>query len=187
MTVEHTSPQPQQVAFILYVAGVNIPVNSVSVSYSFMSFPVMQFTLPADPLLIKLGEEDRVPVVVFYLDKWYTPHKSQKIVPTWRLLFDGDITSWNFSKSSASKMISFTAVAHMNTLNAMTLVYMTGRGSEILNALSQTNTSIAQKAIKEDVQSLSFFTKGAYGTGEIKRPIDFVKNLLLGIKIGGSP
>ena len=183
-----SSPMPQQAAFIVYIAGVHVPVSNVSVVFSFMSFPVLQFSLPADPLLIKLGEDDRLPVVVFFLDKWYsaTDHRNG-VTPTWRLLFDGDIMQWSFAKSAGSRSISFSAIASMSALNSMYLSYITGKGNEILRNLSTSSVEGLQDSIISTVRSLTFFTKGAFGTGSITRPIDFVKNLMLGVKIGGPP
>ena len=183
-----SSPVPQQAAFIVYVAGVHVPVSNVSVVFSYMSFPVLQFSLPADPLLIKLGEDDRVPVVVFFLDKWYSGTDQRLgVTPTWRLLFDGDIMQWSFSKSAGSRSISFSAIASMSALNSMHLSYITGKGNEILRNISKSSVEGLQDSIISTVRSLTFFTKGAFGTGVITRPIDFVKNLMLGVKIGGPP
>lgn len=185
---QQKAPVPQQIAYLVYIAGVHVPATQVAVTYSFMSFPTLNVVLAADPILIKLGSEDRVPIVVFYLDKWYSESNPQLgIKPTWRLLFEGDITQWQFSKSSGNRSISFMAISHISVLNLMTLMYMSGKGHEILSTLSLSKTNVTVEAVMEDVHSLAFFTKGAYGTGVIKRPMDFVKNLLLGMKVGGPP
>lgn len=190
MRVEQETEYPnvQQIAYLAYIAGVHVPVANVNISYSVMSFPVLSVTVPADPILMKLGEEDRVPVVVFFLDKWYSETNPRvKITPTWRLLYEGDITQWSFSKSASSRSITFNAIAPMSVLNYMTLMYMSGKGHEVLSTLSPSKTSVTMEAVESEVHSLAFYTKGAYGTGVIERPIDFVKNLMLGMKIGGPP
>ena len=179
---------PQQTAHIVYLAGVHVPTGNVTVTMSFRSFPVLTVSMPATSDLIKLGEEDKLPVAVFFLDKWYSSSSSRKkVTPTWRLLFDGDIVSWRFSKGVAQRTISFTAVSHMSTLNAMRIMYLTGKGNEVVSSLSTSSLTNVATLIPKDVETLSFFKKGLYGTGAISRPIDFVKNLLLGVKIGGPP
>ena len=178
----------QQIAFIVYIAGVHVPVVSVTLAMSIGAFPVLTITLPATADLIKLGDEDRAPVVVFFLDKWYSPKDLRLgVTPTWRLLFDGDINGWSYTKGINSKNISFSVVSHMAALNAMSIMYMAGKGNELLSSVSTSSVEKLTEAVKQDMQSLSFYTKGLYGTGNIKRPIDFVKNLLLGVKIGGAP
>ena len=192
MRVEQTqakvSNPPQQIAYIVYIAGVHVPVNNVSVTSSVGSFPVLNFSMPATADLIKLGEEDRTPVAVFFLDKWYSPQNPKLgIKPTWRLLFDGDIVGWGFSKGVNSKTISFSAVSHIAALNSMSIMYITGKGNELMSNVSSSSVESLNRAVLKDMRSLSFYKKGLYGTGDITRPIDFVKNLLLGIKIGGAP
>lgn len=177
-----------QGAFLVYIAGIHVPATAISVDFNIMGFPTATVSLPADNLLQKLGEEDRVPLVIFFLDKWYSPsNPAAGIKPTWRLLFDGDITGWSYSRSPHSRVMNFTAVSSNAVLEAMSVIYLSGKGKEQVATDSHSKVESIAVGHYAPTQVLEFFKRGAYGTQDIKRPMDFIRNLLVGMKIGGPP
>lgn len=181
--------QVQNVAYLVYIAGVYAPTINVSMSYGMMGFPVASITVAADSTMTKFGEEDRVPVVVFFLDSWFSKESPEHgITPTWRLLYEGDITQWTFSKSLGGRSITFQTIHHISVLNSMSMIYLNAKGKSFMQNKSQANVGASQSvSTNPEMQVLSFFRKGAYGRGLINRPMDFINNLLVGMKIGGAP
>jgi hypothetical protein len=56
-----------------------------------------------------LGNEDRLEVVVFYLDTLQNPDE-----PTWKLLFEGDIVGWSYTSSARGRQMSFNAIGDIS-------------------------------------------------------------------------
>ena len=52
----------------VYINGIEVPAKSVSLRYGVWQIPEMQIDMVADPVITRLGAEDRVQVAVFYLD-----------------------------------------------------------------------------------------------------------------------
>lgn len=177
-----------QGAFLVYMAGIHVPATAINVDFNIMGFPSASISLPADNNLQKLGEEDRVPVAIFFLDKWYSKtNPSGGIKPTWRLLFDGYITGWAYSRSPYNRTMNFSAISATAILNAMSVVYLSGQGNEQIANDSKSRVETTAVGQYTPTQVLQFFKRGAYGTADIKRPMDFIRNLLVGMKIGGPP
>lgn len=64
MNTDHSKhAEVVQGAFLVYIAGVHTPTISVNVNFGINTMPVAAVTLPADKLLIKFGEEDRLSLI----------------------------------------------------------------------------------------------------------------------------
>ena len=97
---------PHRGAWLVYVNGIEIPCTSVNVSYGVGMIPEASLSFPPHKLLHRLGTEDRVEVVVFYLDDLANPTK-----PEFRLLFEGEIIGWSYTSSSSGRQMTFNAIA----------------------------------------------------------------------------
>jgi hypothetical protein len=64
----YASSAPRQAAFLVYINGIEVPAKSASLRYGVWQIPELQVEMVADPVLVRLGAEDRVQVVVFYFD-----------------------------------------------------------------------------------------------------------------------
>jgi len=101
--------KPHTGAWLVYLNGVEVPCPSVSVSYGVWMIPEATLSFPPHRLLHRLGTEDRVEVVVFYLDDLADPDK-----PEFRLLFEGEIIGWSYSSSSSGRQMTFNAIADIS-------------------------------------------------------------------------
>jgi murein DD-endopeptidase MepM/ murein hydrolase activator NlpD len=62
------------ISYLVYIGGMEIPSRGFDVSYGVWEIPQASVRLVPDPILHRLGAEDRVPVQCFYLDQWqYSP------------------------------------------------------------------------------------------------------------------
>lgn len=102
----------------LYVAGVLLPVISITVSSAVGSAPTASFTTVTDPKLFDMGRMDRVPVQIFV--KETMAGKGDYI-----LLFEGFITSRTYINSALQQIMSYEAVAYMDVLSDAKLKFLT--------------------------------------------------------------
>jgi hypothetical protein len=110
---------PHRAPVLCYIAGIECPIVSFSMSYGVWQIPEASITMFPDPLLQNFGKEDRVPVVVFYLDEYIDPAN-----PTWRMLFDGEIVGWGYTNSAAGRTIRFDCVADISIYTQLFFFYM---------------------------------------------------------------
>lgn len=107
-------------AWVCYIDGLYVPIIGFDVDYGVWAFPTFRIHLLPDPSIERLGAEDRVQVALFYLDHWYDPSK-----PEFRLLIDGEITSWGYTNAGGGRSISFNCVAHARIFEQLYFYYMT--------------------------------------------------------------
>lgn len=119
-SVESLSP-PYQIAFVAYIHGQYVPaVVAVDTQSAVWTIPTIRVHVAPDVLLFRMGNEDRVPVQVFYLDHWVEPGK-----PTLRLLAEGEIIGWSYSNSKGSRTISFSCAANIQVFEQLYFQFMT--------------------------------------------------------------
>lgn len=176
---------------VVYIAGYECPVESIAVSFGEGDIPTASISLPASEELVRFGEEDRVPIAIFYLDQWYSDEGTpDAIEPTMRLLFDGEISGWSYTKTAGGDYISFSCVASVNMLRNIFANFLIGADTAAAK-LSLASTSTEQGIVAGEFRTFPFIllNNGLFiGRQEpIERPFDFIANMLLALKIGGYP
>jgi hypothetical protein len=101
--------KPHRGAWLVYLNGIEVPCPSVTVNYGVWMIPEATLSFPPHRLLHRLGAEDRIEVVVFYLDDLADPKN-----PEFRLLFEGEILGWSYTSSSSGRQMSFNAIADIS-------------------------------------------------------------------------
>lgn len=180
---EQISVDPaRQTAWIVYINGIEVPAVSVSISYGVWAIPECQITMVPDPILHRLGAEDRVSVQVFYLDYWQTP-KNQ-----FRLMFDGEIVGWSYVNVQRSRSLVFNCVDYVQIFTQLFFFFMSSM-DDIAVGVSGQEIGLAsgelQTAGYGALYPYSLFSGGLADPGEdtgdgalIKRPIDFAYNIV---------
>lgn len=169
---------------LVYIAGVETPVSEITVQYGQGMIPQASVSLPACEELERLGSEDRVPIAIFYLDQWYA-EDGKTYTPKFRLLFDGEITGWEYQRSAYSQFIVFQAVSHVAVLESATTRFFMGDLRDLTPMAVSNN---AQAVFTQDQPNPAglLLTKGMFTDGDsIERPFDFIANILLAMKTGG--
>lgn len=176
-----------QNAWVVYINGLEVPVSSVDVSYGVWKIPQAEIVMLPDPILQRVGAEDRITVQVFYCDQWINPKK-----PEFRLLFDGEIIGWNYVNVDRSRTISYSCVDYIAIFTQLFFFFMSGMDDIAVGASSE---MIGVNAAGVNVAGLgclfpySMFAnglitpqdKGSKGVSElITRPIDYVYNVVRG-------
>lgn len=109
-----------QAAWICYVNGVEVPIIGFDIQFGVWQIPSFTIHMLPDILLQRLGNEDRVPVQIFYLDYWYDPER-----PEFRLLIDGEIVGWRYMSSVGQRTMSFSCLSHIHIFQQLYFFYMT--------------------------------------------------------------
>lgn len=177
-TVQFSSNLPHRAPILCYIAGIECPIISASVNYGVGTIPEATIAMFPDPQLKRFGAEDRVPMVLFYLDEYIDPTK-----PTWRLLFEGEIVGWAYTNSALGRSIQFNCVSDIAIYTQLFFFYMTNLNSLASGYLSarQTGEQVNQAV---GVYPYALFKKGLIQSGSteyINRPFDFAYNILRGL------
>jgi len=106
--------------WVCYINGREVPIYAFETNSTVWEPPTMRIHLLPDVLLMRLGHEDRVPVVLFYLDHWVDAHHSD-----FRLLGDGEILGWQYTHSKGTRTVAFTVTAHIHVFQQLYFQYMT--------------------------------------------------------------
>lgn len=106
-------------AWVVYVNGVETPTIGFEVDYGVWQIPSFRIHLVPDILVQRIGNEDRVPVQIFYLDPWASEE------PTFRLLVDGEIVGWSYSSAAGARSIAYSCLGHIHLFQQLYFFYMT--------------------------------------------------------------
>ena len=158
--VSQSTNRPHVGSYIVYINGIEVPTKSVSQRYGVWQIPEMQIEMVADPVLTRLGTEDRVQVVVFYLDD-IQPDPS--VVPQFRLFGEGEIVGWGYQNTPGGRSIVFTCVNQIAVLTQLFVQFLTQ--VDDYSAYSTTpTTSQFGTATSSIVFPHSLFTEGLLRT-----------------------
>lgn len=172
------SSAPHQAAFIVYINGLEVPAKSVSMRFGVWVTPEMQVEMVADPVLIRLGNEDRVQVAVFYLDDCAVDPSVQ---PEFRLFGEGEITGWGYRNTSGGRSIVFTVVNQIAIFTQLFVQFMTTLDDMVGHSAAIDSTTKISVPSSELVFPFALFQQGLLPTqGQknslITRPFDFLYN-----------
>lgn len=174
-----------QTAWIVYINGLEVPVVSVSVNYGVWQIPEAEITMVPDPVLERLGAEDRVAVQVFYCDYWHEPEN-----PQFRLMFDGEIVGWSYVNVQQARAISFSCVDYVQIFTQLFFFFMSNV-DDIATGVSNQEIGVNINGVLTPgfsaIYPYSLFAQGLTGEGSgesggpkdlITRPIDYVYNIV---------
>lgn len=170
-------------SWLLYLQGIQVPCTSANVNNGVFSFPEADISLPADPALIRLGKEDRIPAAIFYLDTDQT--KNEGKTPEYRLLFDGEITGFSYQTTPESRLISFHCVSQTAIFTQLFNSYMLSVDDFAQGRFNYNDSS--NTAVAAPLYPAALFFQGIDANSPlIKRPFDFVENIFKGLMDSAS-
>ena len=160
-----------RIDYKVYIAGVLVPCNSVTVSTSVPGRTSAQFTMPAHPLLLSIGKTDRLQVAIFYLDSSREDGELQ-----WCLLFEGYLAGQNYVSSPTSREASFFAFSNIGVWDNLYLEFLGGKGKGTVGK--------ADKVTPDEITMKGnfprrLFTEGLKNKVYIKRAFDLIGNIFL--------
>ena len=184
--IRYSNNRDHNGSFILYVNKIEIPGASVRVRYGVWGIPEASVVVAADPVLSRLGAEDRVQVEIFFIDDFLLARSGDEAVP--RLLMEGEITGWGYQNTPSGRSISFTVVNQIAVFTQLFIQFlsnvddMAGAAVDISDGVTKFSPTQS-----ELVFPYSFFTQGLLGNSFIKRPFDFIYNVVKAMIAADKP
>ena len=166
--VTQSTNRPHNGAYIVYINGIEVPVKSVSQRYGVWQIPELQIEMVADPVLTRLGTEDRVQVAVFYLDD-VMPDPS--VTPQFRLFGEGEIVAWGYQNTPGGRSIVFTCVNQIAILTQLFVQFLT-QVDDYAAFATNPNSSTFGTATSSIVFPYSLFTDGLLRTNPAPTAVD---------------
>jgi len=173
MTVYST--QLQQAGWVAYINGLEVPFVSAQMTWEIWRKPQLQLQLFPYRKLQRLGYEDRLQVVMFYLDNHYDPEN-----PTLRLLGEFEVKGYSYTNNVRSRSIVLNCEGHLGIFEQLHFFYMSSYKDmeEGMTATQQTSPETVTQAMP--LYPAALFRNGLISQGAdefIKRPTDFVTNI----------
>lgn len=173
-----SSNMPHRAPALCYIAGIEVPITSVTVNYGVWKIPEATISMFPDPQLQRFGAEDRVPVVIFYLDEYIEPEK-----PQWRMLFEGEIVGWGYTNSAGGRSLQFDCVMDIAMYTQLFLFYMSTVSTLAQGAVAEKqDASLITRGVSEYPYAL--FHRGLIDSKDVSfitRPFDLAYNVVRGL------
>ena len=177
-TSTYTVNMPHQAVWIVYINGIEVPVNSVNVDFGVWTIPTAQIRLIPHVLLQRIGHEDRLQVEIYYLDEFFDPAK-----PTMCLLGEYEVVGWTYQTTSAGRFLQLDCRSPLKILEQLRFYYMSSLTDQAKGLSAPTSTSGDVFSTTSVAYPLSLFHQGLVPNTEdpqqfITSPFEFIKNLL---------
>lgn len=173
--------------FMAYLAGEFCPAQQVQVTFSDSDF--MRVTIQVAPhvMLSDFGEDDKVPFVIAYLDKYAYDS------PTWCILVDGHITGISEINQAGARHLVLQGVSDFITLEDFKLHFfdLLRGGGEGFNSYVTDMTIQSYKLGGQKVDTVGqlpsvLLKKGLLGDTDVTAPFGLLKSCLKFIEINGT-
>lgn len=180
---------PHRGAWLVYLNGIEVPCSNASVSYGVGVIPEATLSFPPHRLLQRLGTEDKVEVVIFYLDDLADPQR-----PEFRLLFEGEIVGWSYTSSSHGRQMTFNAVADISIFTQLHFFFLNNVDAVAANVA---NAGSGAEGVPQPgaIYPFSLFKKGLLFPAPIRpndppvpdvtRPFEILYNVVRGMVDSG--
>ena len=182
---------PHQAVYIVYINGIEVPTKSVNERFGVWQIPEMVVELAPDPILQRLGAEDRVQVAVFDLDD-VAPDPS--VAPQFRLFGEGEIVAWGYRNTKDNRSIIFTVVNQFAIFTQLFVQFLLSVDDMLgFHTRPGKDVTVAANTTSELIFPFSLFKKGLLPTNSqqapsnnalgqdpdsINRPFDFLYNVV---------
>ena len=170
-TVTFSDGRLRPASYLVYFNCIEIPTLQVTVNFCVWQIPTASVEIAPDPVMQRIGAEDRMQVAIFYLDDTYGTEF------TFRLLFEGEITGWDAQNTPLGRRISFSCVSHLRVLNEIYQYFVTDIRSWTTAAMSK-DPSQHQVVTLFPFIDLLFYGLDLKQKDVVKRPFDILRNVL---------
>ena len=171
-TVVFSDGKNRPASYLVYFNGIEIPTQQVTVNFGVWQIPTAYIEIAPDPIMQRIGAEDRIQVAVFYLDDTYGDEFQ------FRLLFEGEITGWDAQNSPLGRRIAFRCVSHLRVLNEIQQYFVTDVKSFTSAAMSRDPTQHFTPSGVSPFIDLLFYGLDLKQKEAVKRPFDILRNIL---------
>lgn len=186
----YTVNMPRQAAWLVYINGVEVPVVGLTTSFGVWQIPTASIQLVPHVLLQRIGYEDRLQVVVFYLDEYYDMSNTE-----FRLLGEFEVKGWSYTNSAMGRVMTLNCEAHPRILKQLFMYYISAVDDVIVQGspATATNANVVSESMVYYPASLFLHgiirmqQKTETGTEPvaseefIKSPFELISNLFIGL------
>lgn len=174
----YTVNMPHQAAWVVYINGIEVPINSVNVEFGVWSIPTAQIRLVPHVLLQRIGYEDRLQVEIYYLDLFFDPDN-----PRLCLLGEFEVIGWSYQMTASGRFLQLDCRSHLKILEQLRFYYMSSLADMSKGLSAPTATDAGVMAVPMVAYPFSLFRRGLVPDVEnpdafIATPFEFVRNLL---------
>lgn len=188
----YSASSPHAASFIVYINGLEVPAKSVSLRYGVWQVPEMSIEMVADPVLVRLGSEDRVQVAVFYYDDCDV---APGVQPAFRLFGEGEITAWGYRNTSGGRSIIFSVVNQIQVFSQLFVHFLTTLDDMVGHATGPDDVTGISNASSQLVYPYALFNQGLIPVvgsdkkvaNRIVRPFDYLYNTVRGMMAKNIP
>lgn len=158
----------------------------LTVTYGVWEPATAVLNMVPDKELIRLGREDRVQVQVFYLDEYYSGAPQDKVAPDFRLLFDGEITGWQYKNTASGRFMSFMCKSHVAVFDQLYASFVHSFDTLVAagGAPSSDTSSYIHNPLPFPASMLFTGLNASEKDTVIKRPYDFIENIFRALLSG---
>jgi hypothetical protein len=174
-----------QAAWLVYINGIEIPAMGVTVNYGVWQMPTATVQLIPHPMLQRIGYEDRLQVVNFYLDEfWFFDD------PQFCLLGEFEVVGWSYANSPRGRALQLECVSHDQILEQLRFFYISSIEDIVGSSVPGPTALGSNFAQTKLIFPACLFLEGLTtpidlpeadpenaDQGFIKRPVDFVLNV----------
>lgn len=152
---------PHQAAWLVYFNGLEVPVSTVTVEYGVNKIATCNVDMPPDPRLVRLGNEDRIELDVFYLDEYYVPPGTKDVPGSqFCLMGEFDIVGWAYTNSGSGRSLRFMAIDTAQILQQLNMFYISAVDDIVNAALPPTATNASNFTVPMTYYPASLFLEG---------------------------
>jgi len=179
-SIGFTENRAHEASYLVYINGIEVPVQGLEINMGVNSTPTATIQMLPDPIIARLGAEDRVEVAAFYLDDIYPDINKKGSKPDFRLLYEGEITGRTYSNTPAGRQISFSTSNFLKIMHDLRPAYISGPTSLAMHIVSPSQGNEATFITDPMCFPWNRFFYGMNPQKEelIRRPYDLIMNVL---------
>lgn len=159
--------------YIVYLNGVEVPTRDVTVNGGIWTMPTATISMAPHRCISRLGAEDRIQVAIFYLDQYYEQGRN-----VFKLLFEGEIVSWSYTKTEQTRLIQFEAISHISIFTQIFMYLIGSSSSKNFGSGARFENSNPAVIKVSTFYPTAFFYNGLVGHKLVNRPFDFIENIM---------
>lgn len=179
-----------EAAWLVYINGLELPVSRVEVQWTIWQMPILTLQMVPHPILTRIGAEDRLQVLVCYLDVHWNPDDPQFCV-----LGEYEVMGWAYNNTPRGRFIQLNCVSQLQILDQLHFYYMSGV-EDVPAGLLNANEAVTQPKVfypaslfyeglvqpPPEAADTATATNADAKTQFIRRPIDFVLNVFRALR-----
>lgn len=177
----YTVNKMHQAGWLVYINGLEIPVARVDVDFGVWKKPSLTLQMVPHQLLQRIGSEDRLQVVVFYLDLYWEPDS-----PTFRLLGEFEVVGWGYNNTPNGRFVQLNCISQLQIFDQLHFYYIASM-DDIATACGGTAGSDTSGAnVVKTIYPAALFLEGLTAPNTVESSVKDFSDIPLEIEAGNN-